>query len=135
MLLLLTLLLVPVFIIILTPIKPEYNLEATDDFSVYSNTHVYGSFSHGMSDINPATGLPMLDGRVDLGGNIYGYPDSGMSNISSLSSLSMWDDGMVVGGSMHDPFGHGMSDINPANGLPMLDGGIDVCGNAYGFDD
>jgi len=74
-----------------------------------------GGDSHSCTpDINPASGLPMVDNTmIDVGGNIYGTDSS-----------------------------HGMDEhhtnlgINPASGLPMMDDSmLDVAGNTFGFDD
>lgn len=74
-------------------------------------------------DINPATGLLMMDGMIDVGGNPFGtdgsHPGIGTMNDGD-SPLSHWEDS------------HG---INPANGLPMMDSAIDVAGNPYGSDE
>ena len=56
-------------------------------------------------DINPATGLPMMDSALDMAANLYGT--------SSTSGLNV-------------------TDINPASGLPMMDSALDVAGNPYG---
>lgn len=70
--------------------------------------------SHSESPtINPATGLPMLDGigGIDTAGNPFG--------VDATHSVAIED---AVG-------------INPASGLPMLGGtGLDVGGSPFGTD-
>lgn len=93
--------------------------------SFAGSTASYASRAHSTDtrlDINPATGLLMLDGLVDVGGNLYGTDDHS-------ERLSALDDS----GSLWDAFDSSPG-INPASGLPMLDSAIDVGGNPYGSD-
>lgn len=78
------------------------------------------SSSFEMTQINPATGLPMIgSSMVDVAGNPYGTDISYSSGTDSISTFDC-----SVG-----------SDFNPANGLPMMsDSCFDVAGNVYGTD-
>lgn len=62
-----------------------------DDTMFYEDRHQLTAF-----DINPATGLPMVNdgiGGIDVGGNPYGYDLSIHDDITSSSSMdSMFDD-------------------------------------------
>ena len=91
---------------------------------------VGGLFSDSHSVINPASGLPMIDGYggVDVQGNVYGFSsDDGFSSLSdssfcdfssddgfsSFSDSSFCDDSM--GG--FDPFDSAMDDIGGCGGF------------------
>lgn len=82
-------------------------------------------------DFNPATGLPMLDGLVDVGGNMYGVDDTAtaLSTMDAAVGVDMMDDSSLLSHAFDSSPG-----INPASGLPMLDSAIDVGGNPYGSD-
>lgn len=62
-----------------------------DDTMFYEASHQLTAF-----DINPATGLPMVNdgiGGIDVGGNPYGYDLGSHDDIFSSSSMdSMFDD-------------------------------------------
>ncbi len=136
-------------------------LSNSDDAIASSNTSTaFDDSSSNITsfDINPANGLPMVDGigSIDIGGNTYGTDsdtfDDSSSNTTSFdinpaSGLPMVDGigSIDIGGNTYgtdsDTFDDSSSnttsfDINPASGLPMVDGigSIDIGGNTYGTD-
>lgn len=76
---------------------------------------------------NPAMGLSVLAGDIDLDGSIYGFDLSTSSMHLYGASSSLYE--ASIGSFM--PSG---CTINPATGLPMLDGCIDVGGSLFGCD-
>lgn len=88
--------------------------------------------------VNPATGLPMADQSIDIGGNVYGMIDQHLLSLNATSGLPMLDSGLDIAGHMS---GHypctGVIDadsmgINLATGLPMTNHGIDIGGIVHG---
>ncbi|AMO56229.1 hypothetical protein GZ77_05300 [Endozoicomonas montiporae] len=94
-----------------------------------TRSHSYSSATDDFPTVNPATGLPMVNGigSVDVGGNPFGTDLS--ARYHDELSISHFDNDSLSSSL-------GSSSINPANGLPMIDGtgSVDVLGNPYGTD-
>lgn len=68
-----------------------------NDDSITVDDDIFSDSNNSMVMINPATGLPMLDGGIDIGGNFFGSSnDDWDSNISDSfsddSSFSSFND-------------------------------------------
>lgn len=79
-----------------------------DDTNLHSSTddHLSNLSQDATSDINPATGLPMISdiGGVDVGGNHYGFDnDDSMSSIDDTTSGFDFDS-IDSSSSIDDPF-------------------------------
>jgi hypothetical protein len=61
-----------------------------------------------------------------------GVIDADSMGINLATGLPMTNHGIDIGGIVHGEFGQHMLSFNPASGLPMLDGCIDIAGNAFG---
>ncbi|NMT62791.1 hypothetical protein [Marinobacter orientalis] len=94
----------------------------TDDDSLFTDD-MLGDYSSSLGNdggiasgsINPATGLPMANSMIDVGGNVYGMSDDSMSlglhdsmgtgmDDTMGSSIGM-DDSMGIGTGMDSDFG------------------------------
>ncbi len=60
------------------PPRPSQASDSRDILSFSSLIYEDVKFNEQLDshDINPATGLPMLDSGLDAGGNMYGFDDS-----------------------------------------------------------
>jgi len=68
----------------------------TDDFLNDCSSPLGNDGGIESSDINPATGLPMVDSMIDVGGNVYGMSDDSMSIGTGMDSdFGSSDDGFL----------------------------------------
>jgi hypothetical protein len=101
-------------------------------------SHSIGPFNDDPMGVNPATGLPMADHCIDIGGNVYGAIDQHRLSLNVASSLPVLDSDLDIAGNMSDHFPRiGAIDddwmgINLETGLPMTDFGIHIGGVVHG---
>lgn len=71
----------------------DYDLIATDsDTYWYQSPHYTASSIDSSTDVNPASGLIMIDDAIDVAGNFYGFNDHSFSNDNShISQFSDYD--------------------------------------------
>lgn len=51
------------------------NQESDNSNSIFDNGLDSDSLDNSTADINPASGLQMMEGGIDIGGNAYGFND------------------------------------------------------------
>lgn len=90
------------------------------------NMHLYGFEKKidqdEMVDINPATGMPMINPAIDVLGNTRGSGKVDFQSFESFEFTAHTDYSLV----------HASSNVNPSTGLPMLDNTTDIHGNTWG---